>query len=199
MPAAYNSLMSTFARSSALAFVMLVVCLSGGSAHAQAAPVPYANSNWLLGLGNPGFDGSDDAARSNLPSGWFAANTSGTISGFNRLGAFGSFSSLSTEGVQFGYNMKNTPLSIYAGFDTLKYNTGLGTSASGAFAAFDRSASAPGAFSTNAGIEFRPTSNLSLSLGASFTQQSSGLVDSDINSPLLPGQTPLAIGGRPLR
>lgn len=189
-----------FVRGSVLALALLAPCLGGHSAHAQAAPVPYANSNWFLGLGNPGFDGSDDATRNNLPSGWFVANTSGTISGFNRLGAFGNFSSLSTEGVQFGYNFKNSPLSIYSGFDTLKYNTGLGTSASGAFAAFDaRSTAAPGAFSVNTGIEFRPTSNLSLSLGASFTQQSSGLVDSDINSPLLPGQTPLAIGGRPLR
>ena len=58
---------------------------------------------------------------------------------------------------------------------------------------------APGAFSANAGIEFRPTSNVTLSLGASFTQHSSGAVDSDINSPLLPGQSPLAIGGRTMR
>ena len=169
--------------------------------------MPYANSNWLLGLGgNPGLDGSDandgDDTRNNRPSGWFIANTRGSLNmnDFNRLGAFGNFSSLSTEGVQFGYNFKNAPVSIYTGFDTLKYNIGAGTSASGAFAAFDsRSTTGPGAFSANAGIEFRPTSNLSLSLGASFTQQSSGLVDSDINSPLLPGQTPLAIGGRPLR
>ena len=119
------------------------------------------------------------------------------MSGFNRAAAFGNFSSVSTEGAQFGYTLKNTPLSVYAGFDTLKYNTGPGTSASGAFAAFDRSATAPGAFSANAGIEYRPTSNLSLQLGVGVTQyQSQGLVDSDIKSNALPGQTPLAIGGR---
>lgn len=159
--------------------------------------MPYANSNWFLGLGNSGTDGSDEAARNGMPSGWFMNSTRGSFNtaGFNRLGAFGNLGSLSTEGVQFGYNFKNAPVSIYTGFDTMKLNTAPGSSASGAFAAFDRSAAAPGAFSANAGIEFRPTSNLSLSLGASFGQQSQGLVDSDINSPLLPGQTPFAIGG----
>ena len=58
----------------------------------------------------------------------------------------------------------------------------------------------PGAFSANAGIEYRPTNNLSLQLGVGVTQfQSQGLVDSDIHSPLLPGQSPIVVGGRPLR
>ena len=192
-----------FGLASKLGFAILVaLCLGGRAAHAQAAPVQYWLPSSSFGFGgSPDGSGGDaqGASRSHFPSGWFIANIQGSLSGFNRLGAFGSFSSLSTEGVQFGYTFKNSPVSIYSGFDTLKYNTGLGTSASGAFAAFDRSATVPGAFSTNAGIEFRPTSNLSLSLGASFSQQSSGSVDSDINSPLLPGQTPLVIGGRPLR
>lgn len=193
--------MFIFVRKLGLAIVLAALCLGVRTAHAQAAPVPYANSNWLLGLsGNPGVEGSDasgsDATRASFPNGWFVANTRGSMNmnGFNRLGAFGNFGSLSTEGVQFGYNFKNSPVSIYAGFDTLKYNTGAGSP----FAAFDsRSSTVPGAFSANAGIEFRPTSNLSLSFGASFTQQqSSGLVDSDINSPLPPGASPLAFGAR---
>jgi hypothetical protein len=193
-----------FVNKFALAVAFAALCLSGRAAHAQAAPVQYWLPSASFGFGGSlgqgsGLDGSD--ARTDFPGGWFIANTQGSLatSGFNRLGAFGNLGSLSTEGVQFGYAFKNTPLSIYSGFDTLKYNTGLGSSASGAFSAFDRSVSAPGAFSTNAGIEFRPTSNVTLSLGASFTQHSSGAVDSDINSPLLPGQSPLAIGGRPLR
>jgi hypothetical protein len=197
--------MFMFARCSAFALALVALSISGGAAHAQAAPVPYTNSNWFLGLGgNPAFDGNDagGVSRTNFPSGWFLGTTSRDfgLSGFNRAAAFGNFSSVSTDGMQFGYALKNTPLSIYAGFDTLKYNAGAGTSGSGAFAAFDRSATAPGAFAANAGIEYRPTNNLSLSLGVGVTQyQSQGLVDSDINSPLLPGQTPLAIGGRPLR
>jgi len=39
-------------------------------------------------------------------------------------------------------------------------------------------------YTARAGIEIQPTSNLSLSLGVGYTQQS-GRLDSDINSPLL--------------
>ncbi|MBI5321622.1 MAG: hypothetical protein HZB49_19445 [Bradyrhizobium sp.] len=192
--------MFMFARSSAVAVALLALCMGGRTAHAQAAPVQYWLPSSSFGFGGS-LEGSggdtQGVSRTNFPNGWFIANTQSSfaMSGFNRLGAFGNLGSLSTEGVQFGYNFKNAPVSIYTGFDTMKFNSGPGSSASGAFAAFDRSATAPGAFSANAGIEFRPTSNLSLSLGASFSQQSQGLVDSDINSPLLPGQTPLAIGG----
>ena len=92
--------MFIFARSSALAFVLLALC-SSGQAHAQAAPVPYANSNWLLGLGNSGLDGNDEAARNGMPTGWFMTSTRGSlnVNGFNRLGAFGSYNALSSEGV----------------------------------------------------------------------------------------------------
>lgn len=193
--------MFMFARCSALALVAL--SLSGWAAQAQVAPVPYANSNWFLGLGNSGLDGGDDPARNGMPTGWFMASTRNNfnVSGFNRLGAFGGYNALSSEGVQFGYALKNTPLSIYAGFDTLKYNAPTSAASHGAFAAFDsKSTAASGAFSANAGIEYRPTSNLSLSLGVGVTQYGSqGMVDSDINSPLLPGQTPLAIGGGRIR
>src|SRR5437899_6578924 len=148
MSAAYIFDMSMFARSSAFALALLALCLGGRTVHAQAAPVPYANSNWFLGLSdNPAVDGSDasggDATRANFPAGWFVANTRGSLNmnGFNRLGAFGNFGALSTDGVQFGYNFKNSPVSIYAGFDTLKYNNGAGTP----FAAFDsRSSTVPG-------------------------------------------------------
>lgn len=194
-----------FSLASKLAVAILAAfCLGGRTAHAQAAPVQYWLPSSSFGFGGS-LEGSGSdaqgASRTNFPNGWFIANTQGSfaMSGFNRLGAFGNFSSLSTEGMRFGYDFKNAPLSIYSGFDTLKYNTGLGTSASGAFAAFDRSTTAPGAFSANAGIEYRPTSNLSLSLGVGVTQYGSGSVDSDINAPLLPGQSPMFVGGRPLR
>jgi opacity protein-like surface antigen len=200
--------MFSLARKLGLAILLAALCLGGRMAHAQSAPVQYWMPSTWFGFGGPGVlgldgsDGSGGVSRANFPSGWFVGSTRNDfgLSGFNRAAAFGNFGSLSTEGVQFGYNFKNAPLSIYSGFDTLKYNTGPGSSASGAFAAFDRSATAPGAFSANAGIEYRPTSNLSLSLGVGVTQyQSQGLVDSDINSPLLPGQSPVVIGGRPLR
>lgn len=191
-----------FGLASKLALALVgALCLGGRAAHAQAAPVQYWLPSSSFGFGGS-LEGSGDAqgaSRGNFPNGWFMANTQGSLSGFNRLGAFGNFGSFSTEGVQFGYNFKNSPVSIYTGFDTMKFNTGPGSSASGAFAAFDRSSTAPGAFSANAGIEFRPASNLSLSLGVGVTQYGSGAVDSDINAPLLPGQSPMFVGGRPLR
>jgi opacity protein-like surface antigen len=50
-------------------------------------------------------------------------------------------------------------------------------------------------YGAHAGVEFQPAPNLSLSLGVGFTQQS-GRLDSDINSPLLPGASPFAFGRR---
>lgn len=192
--------MSNFARSSILALALLALYPTS-RVHAQAAPVPYANSNWFLGLKNSGIDGGDDASRNGMPTGWFMTSTQSSFNtnSFNRLGAFGNYGGLSSEGVQFGYALKNTPLSIHAGFDSLKYKAPDSAASHGAFAAFNSGDGAtPGGYAVNSGVEFRPSSNVTLSLGASFSQQSSGLVDSDIKSQALPGQT-LAIGGRPLR
>jgi hypothetical protein len=50
-------------------------------------------------------------------------------------------------------------------------------------------------YSAHAGVEFQPAPNVSLSLGVGYTQQSQR-IDSDINSPLLPGAAPFALGGR---
>ena len=188
--------MFSFARGLAPAMVLAALCLGGRTAHAQAAPVPYMNSGWLMGWGdNPAFDASDP--QSKFPSGWFLSSSRGStawsMNGFDQARAFGNYGSLSSEGVKFGYNFTNAPVTIYTGFDTLKYSFGAG----GPLAPFDStSGTLPGGYRANAGIEFRPTSNLSLSFGASFTQHSSGLVDSDINSTLPPGASPLAFGAR---
>ena len=94
--------------------------------------------------------------------------------------------------MQFGYSLKNgggLPVTFFAGFDTLKYNSGIG---SNAFAPFDsRSARCPSAARMPA--EFQPTSNLSLSLGVGVVQQT-GRIDSEINS--LPGASSFSVGGR---
>ena len=55
------------------------------------------------------------------------------------------------------------------------------------------SSTAPG-YGAFAGIEIKPASNLSLSFGVGYTQQQSGRMDSDINSSMLPGESP-AFGG----
>ena len=194
-----------------LALVLAALCLGGRTAHAQAAPVNYWIPGWPAGFGGnltvgqgsntygnfPSFDGSDarggfSSMRYNFPNGWFVGGEGGgmglSMNGINRDGAFGNLGSLYYQGMQFGYNFQNAPLTIYAGFDTLKYNSGIGNP----FAPFDTvSGTLPG-YSAHAGVEYQPTPNLSLSLGFGYTQQS-GRIDSDINSLTLPGASPFAI------
>ncbi|WP_349542957.1 hypothetical protein [Bradyrhizobium sp. ARR65] len=152
----------------------------------------------------PSFEASDargggfSYARYNFPNGWFVGSErSGlglSMSGMTQNAAFGNFGLLSTEGVQFGYNFGSAgglPLTVYAGFDTLKYNSGIG----GPFAPFDSVSSTLPGYSAHAGVEIQATPNVSLSLGVGYTQQSSR-IDGDINSPLLPGASPFAFGAR---
>jgi hypothetical protein len=190
---------------------LAALCLGPRIAHAQAAPVPYWTPGWPIGFGGnltagantygnfPSFDGSGarggfSVARYGFSNGMFVGAEGGglglSMNGFSQ-GAFGS--SLTYEGVQFGYNFQNSPVTVYAGFDTLKYNSGIGSPL-----AFDSTSTTVPGYRAHAGIEFQPSSNLSLSLGVGVTQQSgqSGRLDSDINSPLLPGATPFAFGGR---
>ena len=210
--------MSIFSSRLGLAFVVAALCLGARTAHAQAAPVIYWLPGWPVGFaGNPSdgqspnaygnfpsFDGSGargggfSSSRYNFSNGWFVGGESGGMglgmNGINPDGAFGANRSLYYQGVQFGYNFKNAsgvPVSVYAGFDTLKYNTGLGS----AFASFDTASGTLPGYSAHAGVEYQPTPNVSLSLGFGYTQQS-GRIDSDINSPLLPGASPFAFGGR---
>ena len=206
--------MSIFSSRLGLALVLAALCLGGRTAHAQAAPVNYWIPGWPAGFGGnltvgqgsntygnfPSFDGSDARAgfssmRYNFPNGWFVGGEGGgmglSMSGINRDGAFGNLGSLYYQGVQFGYNFQNAPLTIYAGFDTLNYNSGIGNP----FAPFDTvSGTLPG-YSAHAGVEFQPAPNVSLSLGFGYTQQS-GRIDSDINSLSLPGASPFAVSGR---
>jgi opacity protein-like surface antigen len=173
--------------------------------------VPYWTSGWPSAFGGSptadqssntygtfsGFDGSGSgsfSSRYNFSNGWFVGSERGGlglgINGFSQAGAFSKTPAFSYEGVQFGYNFKSAPVTVYAGFDTLKYNTGIG----GPFANFDSSSSTLPGYSAHMGVEFRPTSNLSLSLGVGYAQ--SGRIDSDINSALLPGASPFAFGRR---
>jgi opacity protein-like surface antigen len=208
--------MSIFSGRSGLALVLVALCLGGRTAHAQAAPVTYWIPSWPIGFGGnpaagqssntygnfPGFDGSDirgggfSHMRYNFPNGWFVGSEGGgmglSMNGINPDGAFGR--SLSYQGVQFGYNFKNAsglPVTVYAGFDTLKYNAGIG----GPFAPFDTMSGTLPGYSAHAGVEFQPAPNVSLSLGFGYTQQP-GRIDGDINALALPGASPFASGRR---
>jgi hypothetical protein len=159
------------------------------------------HSNLTVGQGSnvygsfAGFDGSDarsgfSTMRTHFPNGWFVGGEAGGLglpmNGVNHAGAFGG--SLYTEGVQFGYNfqtMGGLPVTVYAGFDTLKYKPGIGSP----FAPFDAASGTLPGYRTHAGVEFSPAPNLSLSLGFGYTQQPAR-IDGELNSLVLPGASP---------
>jgi opacity protein-like surface antigen len=203
--------MPIFSARSGLALALAALCLGGRTAHAQAAPVTYWIPSSLFGFGGnptdgpssntygnfPGFDGSGargggfSYTRYNFSNGWFVGNEGGrmglSMNGINQDGAFGN---IHYEGAQFGYNFQNAaglPVTVYAGFDTVKYNSGIGSP----FAPFDSTSTTLPGYRAHAGVEFQPASNLSLSLGVGYTQQSG-----DINSLSLPGASPFGYGGR---
>jgi hypothetical protein len=203
--------MSSF--KSTLAILLASVCLGGQAASAQTNPLTYWTPGWPMGLGGtttgqgantysnfPGFNYSDTGgdyatARYNFPNGWFVGTARGTMGfGMSSIGSSGAFGNLRYDGAQFGYNFQSTPVTVFGGVSSLKYDSGLGTALSSSFN--NPNSSTVAGYSSNVGVEFRPASNLSLSFGAGFTQQGSGLVDSDIHSDLPPGASPLAFGHR---
>ena len=202
--------MPIFAVRLSFAFLAVALCMGGRPAHAQSAPLAYWTTGWLgfggdLNAGQgantdgnfPAFGGADaggfSSMRYNFSNGWFVGNERGgmglSMRGIDQRGAFGS---LYSEGGQFGYNFKNTPVTVYAGFDTLKYNSGIG---SGFSSLVPTSGTVPG-YGAHAGVEFKPTSNLSLSLGFGYTQQS-GRIDSDTKSPSLSNASQFDLVGGP--
>jgi opacity protein-like surface antigen len=195
--------MSSFTRRLGFALLLAALCLAGPTAHAQSAAVNYWIPGWPLGFGGnltagsntygnfPSFEGTDARgvgfSRYNFQNGFFVGSERGNL-GFSQNPAFGSFTS---EGMQFGYNFQNSPVSVYGGFDTLKYNSGIGAP----LAPFS-SVSGTAGYSAHAGVEFKPAANLSLSFGASFTQ-TGGRVDSDTPSPSLSNTSQFdLVGGR---
>jgi hypothetical protein len=180
----------------ALVAILAALCLGTPVAHAQSVPywTTTAGFGSALTLDPNANSVANFTSRYNLDNGWFVGSERGNLGfgpgSFSPVGPWGATSSFSYEGTQAGYNFKSVPVSIYAGLDTLKYN---GPMIGSPFSALDSSSagSVPGGYRVNAGVEFRPTSNLSLSVGASFAQQ-----PTDMNSALLPGASPLAFGRR---
>lgn len=181
------------------AALFAVLGLGGAPVHAQVAPLQYFIPGGPFGFGGGDSYGNsssfDSGARTNFANGFFVGSQRGNLNwnGLGQAGLAGNFSALSYDSTQFGYNMKSTggmPVTFFAGFDTLKYGNGIGSSVAPL-----TSGAAPG-YGAFAGIEFKPTSNLSLSFGAGFTQRDSGRLDSDIRSNMLPGESPALSGLR---
>jgi opacity protein-like surface antigen len=194
--------MSVLVVRSGLVLVLAALCLVAPTACAQTADVTYSSwpigfySNLTVGQGSnifgsfAGFDGSDASGgfstmRYSFPNGWFvgggASGAGFGIGGINQAGAFGN--SLRYEGVQAGYNFQSLgglPLTVYAGFDTLKYKPGIGSP----FAPFDTTSGTLPGYRAHAGVEFSPAPNLSLSLGLGYTQAPAR---SELDSLGLPG------------
>jgi hypothetical protein len=194
-----------------IALALAALGLGGHAAQAQVAPVQYwIPAGLFFGSGSadggsattygdvPGFNVADTnrsgfAVRSySIPSSAMAGNLG--WNGIAGAGAFGNFGALSYEGTQFGYNFKGAgglPVTFFAGVETLKYNPDVFS----ALTSMSPTSTASGAYRVNAGVEFRPASNLSLSVSAGFAQPGER-IDSDIRSTLLPGETPMFSGGR---
>lgn len=196
--------MSSLAAIRGLAALVSALCLGGAPVHAQVAPLRYWIPGGPFGLGSGAGQSSDSdgnfasfnagGADWRGANGFFVGSQRGNLnwSGLSQTGLAGNFSALSYDSTQFGYNTKTMggmPVTFFAGFDTLKYGNGIGSSVA------PLTGAAPGT-SAFAGVEFKPTSNLSLSFGAGFIQQDSGRMDSDIRSNMLPGESPALSGLR---
>ena len=210
--------MSSLARFPAPAILLVVLCLAAAPVQAQVAPLRYWIPGGPFGLGGSagqssdmygsltGFNAGDADWRSGATNGFFVGSQRGNLNwsglsqtglgqgGLGQSGIAGNFSALSFDSTQFGYTTKTAggmPVTFFAGFDTMKYGNGIGSSVAPL-----TSGAAPGT-GAFAGVEFKPTSNLSLSFGAGFIQQDSSRMDSDIRSNMLPGESPALSGLRP--
>lgn len=207
--------MSTFSGKLGLAIVVAVLGLGQPAAQAQSEPVRY----WIP-FGPFGFGGGtaetttmdtySDVPASNSPASSFGSDgqsgfvfrnevipinalTSGfVLNGPRGATAFSSLDSLSYERSRFGYNFKGVgdlPMTVFGGVDILKHNPDVFS----AVTSFGPNAGTAAAYGVHAGIEVRPTSNISLSFSAGFTQQQTGTADGgDLASSLLPRE----LGGR---
>jgi opacity protein-like surface antigen len=186
--------MSIFSRKSGLAILLLALSLGAPVAYAQVAlPLNYWIPGGPFGFGGglsgmqcfssytsfPSLDFSNGGGRglSGQPDSWFVSSQSGTMGigansfGFTQTDTLGSIGTVNYNSVNFGYNFKDetgaSPLTFFGGLDTVNYNTTIGNP----FSAFNSQTNTSTAYRARAGVEFRPASNVSLSLEAGFSQQ----------------------------
>lgn len=199
--------MNHVAATTGYAFALALLCLGGQPAAAQVAPISYWIPGGLFGFGGaagdsapaygdfPGFDASEQRTGFSFRSYDFQVSSFAGGYGWNGIGGaggYGNFSALTREGAQLNYDFKgvgNLPMAFTAGVDTLKYKPDVFNALTGS------GTESTAAYGVHAGVEVRPTSNLSLSVSAGYVQPN-GQVDSDIRSSLLPGESPMFAGGR---
>jgi hypothetical protein len=193
--------LSKFAVLFGLAVAALMLPVS--PVRAQVAPFQYAIPGGAVGFGGNaetqyfGEAPDEDGFRKGFSFRSSSTPVSAFGSGF-ALGGAGApglnLTGLTADGAQYGYSFKgvgDTPVTLFGSVNTLRSNPDVFTSlVTPGFATSNTLAT-----SVQAGVEFKPTSNLSLSLSAGFTQPSAP-VDTDLRSQLLSGQQPMFLGGR---
>ncbi len=112
------------------AFAVVAASFCLGS-QAQAQSVPYWTSTTGFGSALTSDPNASNlfgnfSSRYNFENGWFVGSERGNLgwglSNFASPVAFGNGAAFTYEGTQAGYNFKSAPVSVYAGFDTIKYN-----------------------------------------------------------------------------
>ncbi|WP_022722482.1 hypothetical protein [Rhodopseudomonas sp. B29] len=172
-----------------------------------------AAENWSAGWSDvPGFAALSSVDEDGIRTGFVARSYSAPVNAFSSglgygglgygalgwgglggPGGFGNFATLTSEGSQYGYSFKGGGglVTLFGGVDQLKYQPDVFSSlTSPGFTSGNTAATV-----VHGGVEFKPSSNVSLSFSAGYAQ-GAGPVDSDIRSSLLPGESPMFSGGR---
>ncbi|WIG49141.1 MAG: hypothetical protein OJF48_000056 [Afipia sp.] len=176
-----------------------VLTLAASAAQAQVAPIRYWIPGGPFGLGGDTttqyWDNAPD--EDGFRKGFSFSSYSIPANSFNvpfSAGAFTVGSGLSSDGAQYGYSFKgigDTPVTLFGGVSSLRTTPDVFTS----IVTPGLQPSGTLATSVNAGVEFKPTSNVTLSLSGSFVQ-SNPTLDTDIRSQLLSPQNPGFLGRR---
>lgn len=162
-----------------------VLSLATSAAQAQVAPIRYWIPGGPFGLGGEtttqywGSAPDDSGFRKGFSFSSYTMPVNSFTGGFGAT-AFAGSSGLSADGAQYAYSFKSlgdTPVTFFGGVSSLRTAPDVFTSL--VTPGFERSSTL--ATSINAGIEFKPTSNLTLSLSGSFVQSSPSL-DTDMHS-----------------
>lgn len=167
-----------------------VLYLTAPAAQAQVAPIRYWIPGGPFGLGGEtttqywGSTPDEDGFRKGFSFSSYSIPAS----------AFTGGSGLSSDGAQYAYSFKSlgdTPVTFFGGVSSLRTTPDVFTSL--VTPDFERSSTL--ATSINAGVEFKPTSNISLSLSAGYVQPSASF-DTDMRSQLPSAQNPGLLGRR---
>lgn len=172
--------------------------LAAPAAQAQVAPIRYWIPGGPFGFGGDtttqywGSSPDEDGFRKGFSFSSYSIPANSFTVPFS-AGAFTGGNGLSSDGAQYAYSFKSlgdTPITFFGGVSSLRTTPDVFTTL--VTPGLERSSTL--ATSINAGVEFKPTSNISLSLSAGYVQPSTTL-DNDMRSQL-PFANPGFLGRR---